>query len=276
MPNIGDARETGTPGPRDREEGPDSSDASQGSNKRQKTSAVSLPLWLVSPDSNADLNSLPWPTTCPAARIEDRSSVFIGYVYPLTNASNASISALLSHLSRIVHPTIPVDQLPPQFRNSASSRRGSTQDMYAFRVMQLKAGRNGMGGPSDFGTAQGVEDDGEKWGGDRVMRAVRNLGASDVLVIVSRWYGGELLGPVRFEHIERAAHAALQQHMDDEVRPGSQAIALLRTKLQALDKKIANARGRSYAENPYPNLTLERGRRLLIARNKSLESVARE
>lgn len=275
MSNIGDDRETGTRGPHDRY-APDGGDESGGPKKRQKTNAVSLPLWLASPDANADLNSLPWPTTCPEARIEDRNSVFIGYVYPLTSASTAVISSLLSHLSRIVHPAIPVSQLPPQFNNSAPSRRGSTHDMYAFRVMQLKTGRTGMGGPSDFGIAQGVEDDGEKWGGDRVMRAVRDLGASDVLVVVSRWYGGELLGPVRFEHIEKTAKMALQKHMNNEVCLGSQAIDRMRTKLQTLDKEIANARGRNYAENPYSDLTIERGRRLLIARTKSLESVARE
>lgn len=193
-------------------------------------SQISVPLWLSSAGESADLNSIPWPTTSASARIEDRNSVFVGYVYPLASNSNAAVSSLLNHLTRIVHPTIPVSSLPPQFQNSAPSRRGSTHDMYAYRVMQLKVGRTGLGGPSDFGTEQGQEDDGEKWGGDKVTRVIRDLGASDVLVIVSRcvgmqdedlthrWYGGELLGPVRFDHITHCARSALQAHMDEEVR----------------------------------------------------------
>ena len=142
--------------------------------------------------------------------------------------------------------------------------------MYAFRVMQLKPGRSGRGGAGDFGTAQGAEDDGEKWGGGRVMRAVREAGASDVLVVVSRWYGGEMLGPVRFEHIERVARAALRAHMDAE------ALARSRAELQALDDAIARARGRPAPEhNNYADLTPERARRLLVARRKTLDSVSR-
>lgn len=239
--------------------------------KRQRTE-VSLPLWLSSADKTADLHTLAWPTTAPDAYLADRNSVFIGYVYTLTSASSAVIAARLSHLARVVHPTIPADKLPPQFQNSAPSRRGSTHDMYAFRVMQLKPGRSGLGGAGDFGTAQGAEDDGEKWGGGRVMRVVREAGASDVLVVVSRWYGGEMLGPVRFEHIERVARAALRAHMDAE------ALARARAELQALDGAIARARGRLPApetSNNYADLTPERARRLLVARRKTLDSVPR-
>ncbi|KAI8833336.1 hypothetical protein BC829DRAFT_494027 [Chytridium lagenaria] len=34
-------------------------------------------------------------------------------------------------------------------------------------------------------------------------------GACDCVVIVTRWYGGELLGPIRFQHIEAVALSAL-------------------------------------------------------------------
>ena len=34
--------------------------------------------------------------------------------------------------------------------------------------------------------------------------------ARDVLVVVSRWYGGTLLGPDRFKHINNAARMVLQ------------------------------------------------------------------
>lgn len=32
----------------------------------------------------------------------------------------------------------------------------------------------------------------------------------DVLVVCSRWFGGTMLGPIRFQHIEKSARAALE------------------------------------------------------------------
>lgn len=234
--------------------------------------SVSLSMWLASSGQSADPEQLPPPITCPDARIEDRNSVFVGYVYPLTTASPTRIGALLDNLTRVVHPAIPASQLPPQFQHSAPNRRGSTHDMYAYRVLQLKPGRNGLQGPNDFGMEQGLEDDGEHWGAEKIMRVIREMGASDVLVIVSRWYGGELLGPVRFDHITNAARAALRQFLHDE------AIQERRNQLQVLDRKIALARQPNLeppVPDPYHNLTMDRAQRLLRARTKTLQMVQR-
>ncbi|WFD29068.1 hypothetical protein MSPP1_000073 [Malassezia sp. CBS 17886] len=248
--------------------------------RASQTASVSLTTWLSSSGTSADPAGLPAPVTSATARVEDRNSVFIGYVYPLTNASSTQISALLDNLTKVVHPTIPVNSLPPQFQNSAPSKRGSTHDMYAYRVMELKPGRDGLGGPGDFGTAQGQENDGENWGGEKVMRVIQDMGASDVLVIVSRWYGGELLGPVRFDHIIRVARAALQHYMDEE------ALASYREQLRALDADITAARAARQpatdAPSPpaapggaYADLTTEKAKRLLLARSKTLATLRR-
>jgi len=232
-----------------------------------KRPIVSLSAWLSSSTGNADASALPPPVTCDEAYIEDRHSVFIGYAMRLTTASPTYISALLDNLTHVIHPAIPISKLPPQFRHSAPSKRGSTHDMYAFRVLQLKPGRTGLNGPRDFGIEQGKEDDGETWGADKIMRVIRELGASDVLVVVSRWYGGELLGPVRFEHIENAARAALQGYLVEEQ------ISELRAELRAFDKKIAYARQIPYKENAYEGLKLEQAKRLLVARTKTFSLV---
>lgn len=237
--------------------------------KRAKTD-VSLATWLTSSGGTADPDSLPAPVTCDAARIEDRSSVFIGYVYPLATASPTKISALLDNLTHVVHPTIPAAELPAQFRNSAPHRRGSTHDMYAYRVLQLKPGRSGMQGPNDFGMEQGQEDDGEAWGADKIMRVVREMGASDVLVVVSRWYGGQLLGPARFEHIANAARAALRHYLQGE------SLEAMRRQLQALDRQLASVRHPGTEPppaEPYDGLTEERAQRLLLARSKALQAL---
>lgn len=240
--------------------------------KRAKPS-ISLSMWLTSSGESADPEQLPPPSTCAAARIEDRSSVFVGYVYPLTTASPTKIAALLDNLTRVVHPSIPVGMLPPQFQHSAPNRRGSTHDMYAYRVLQLKPGRTGLGGPSDFGMEHGQEDDGEAYGAEKIMRVIRELGASDVLVVVSRWYGGQLLGPARFDHITNVARAALQHYLQDET------VREKRTQLQALDRRLARARHPDQEPpppDPYADLTLDRAERLLLARTKALQVLQRK
>lgn len=243
------------------------SESPQGISKRPK---VSVAAWVTSSTQNADTDALPPPTTCREACIQDRDSTFIGYVYPLHTASSTYRSALLEHLTHVVHPSIPTPQLPPQFQHVAPKRRGSTHDMYAYRVMQLKPGRSGLGGPNDFGTDEGQDDDGETWGSEKIMRVIRAMGASDVLVIVSRWYGGQLLGPVRFEHITHVARAALQKHLDLEV------IHEYRVRLQKLDESICAMKNVTKCSDSYENLTLDRARRLVIARSKTLAILRRK
>lgn len=257
--------------------------ASQDAAKTQPGKQPSLTAWLgKGPSASSSVSelaaSLPMPTTCPAAQIIDRNSLFIGYVYPLTSSSSAYISALLSHLTRVVHPSVPIELLPPQFANAPANKRGSSHDMYAYRVFELKRGRTGLGGPDDFSLQEDREDDGERWGGDRVLRVAREEGASDVLVVVSRWYGGELLGPVRFDHIENAARAALHQHMDSEE------VDEFRQRIQFLDRKIAQAKAKLQGANPeqvtaggavsgYEDLTVDRAQRLWLARQKALDAL---
>ncbi|KAF2234219.1 hypothetical protein EV356DRAFT_175212 [Viridothelium virens] len=56
----------------------------------------------------------------------------------------------------------------------------------------------------------GSDDDGEKYGGKRlekVLEAEQVEGA----VVVARWYGGVLLGPIRFTHIEICAKEAIHR-----------------------------------------------------------------
>ena len=55
----------------------------------------------------------------------------------------------------------------------------------------------------------GFDDDGEKYGGKAVLKALTEMDAIGV-VVVARWYGGVMLGPVRFEHIRNAARVAVE------------------------------------------------------------------
>ena len=58
---------------------------------------------------------------------------------------------------------------------------------------------------------QDFDDDGESAAGGRLLHLLQIVGAQDVVVVVSRWYGGILLGPARFTHINNAARKLLDQ-----------------------------------------------------------------
>ena len=54
----------------------------------------------------------------------------------------------------------------------------------------------------------GHDDDGENWAGKKVEKVLEELNLQGT-IMVARWYGGELLGPVRFKHIEDVAKGAV-------------------------------------------------------------------
>ncbi|EIE20205.1 UPF0029-domain-containing protein [Coccomyxa subellipsoidea C-169] len=56
---------------------------------------------------------------------------------------------------------------------------------------------------------QDFDDDGESAAGSRLLKLLTIVGAENVIVVVSRWFGGVLLGPSRFTHINNAARAIL-------------------------------------------------------------------
>ncbi len=55
----------------------------------------------------------------------------------------------------------------------------------------------------------GYDDDGEKYGGKTLEKVLRE-GSLEGAVMVARWYGGVMLGPVRFEHIKNCAKEAVE------------------------------------------------------------------
>ena len=55
------------------------------------------------------------------------------------------------------------------------------------------------------------DDDGESASGAKLASTIENTGASNVLVVVSRWFGGVHLGPARFKYIASVAGALLDE-----------------------------------------------------------------
>ncbi|PRT53621.1 Protein IMPACT [Wickerhamiella sorbophila] len=56
---------------------------------------------------------------------------------------------------------------------------------------------------------QDCDDDGESAAGSRLLHLLNITECINVVVVVSRWYGGTLLGPDRFKHINVCARDAL-------------------------------------------------------------------
>ncbi|KAF2416443.1 ribosomal protein S5 domain 2-like protein, partial [Tothia fuscella] len=54
----------------------------------------------------------------------------------------------------------------------------------------------------------GHDDDGERFAGKKLQHLLENMNVPGT-IMVARWYGGVLLGPVRFKHIEDCAKDAI-------------------------------------------------------------------
>ncbi|KAG5342609.1 Protein IMPACT-A [Termitomyces sp. T112] len=193
--------------------------------------------------------------------IRDRGSTFIANLFPA--ASPSEVRARIAYLKDVLHKGKP-----------------ATHEIAAWRCMVPKPGRNGLGGPDDFELNVGNIDDGEKWAGARVQKIMESYAIIDAVVIVSRWYGGTMLGPVRFAHIETCAAEVCQEFKrSEELRECI-------SQLTNLDAVLAGLRAEYSESSPvepvttgsttskdYTNLDLEKGRRLIKARENAIRTV---
>ncbi|WWD22081.1 hypothetical protein CI109_106570 [Kwoniella shandongensis] len=116
--------------------------------------------------------------------IVDRKSSFVGHAVRVTDEREVPlvVHELLSDrkIAKAHHPAI-----------------------FAYRIAKDVGGAAGKIYNTDY------DDDGETQAGARLKHLLEILELENVLVIVSRWYGGTLLGPDRFKHINQAARDAL-------------------------------------------------------------------
>jgi hypothetical protein len=105
----------------------------------------------------------------------------------------------------------------------------------SFQHLALKKGATGTR-PDDYEPREMANDDGEAHGSERLLKVLRDEGASDVLLICSRWFGGTLIGPVRFHHIENCGREAIVEYTKMEQ------VFALRAELEELDDLIDELR----------------------------------
>ena len=122
--------------------------------------------------------------------ISDRSSKFIAFYSPTLSAKE-----LQSH---------------PEFKTA-------THRIAAWRTPSSQRALNAQ---RLFDT--GHDDDGEKYGGKALEKVLVETDVEGA-VVVARWYGGVLLGPVRFDHIKNCARDAITQYTQDKQRSAKKA-----------------------------------------------------
>ena len=120
--------------------------------------------------------------------IDDRSSTFVGYFSPL---------------------------IKPKDLQSLGDISSASHKILAWR---RESNQQSITGGTKHVTDH--DDDGEKYGGKRIERVLQSMQVSGACV-VARWYGGVLLGPVRFDHIENCAKGAVKRWQDSVIEEGT-------------------------------------------------------
>ncbi|KAH7413746.1 ribosomal protein S5 domain 2-type protein [Phaeosphaeria sp. MPI-PUGE-AT-0046c] len=128
-------------------------------------------------DAYVDLG--PEPPWIIAPALSERKSVFLARVAPV--ASPAQARQYVAHL-------LATDKKAAR----------ATHNMTAWRIK----------GANDS-SYQDCDDDGETAAGSRMLHLMQLMDVWNVMVVVTRWYGGVLLGPDRFRIINSAAREAL-------------------------------------------------------------------
>lgn len=89
--------------------------------------------------------------------------------------------------------------------------QAATHNAWAYRVK-----RKGQGGRQDKWSEEvreASEDDGESGCGEFIQRLIREAGIVNVVVVLTRWFGGEMLGPDRWRLMRNVVTEALSQRL---------------------------------------------------------------
>ena len=147
-------------------------------------------------------------TTFKSSPITDRASTFIAHFHPweANQGPNNTRSGKATSLTQ----TIKAYQSHPAFANAdhriAAWRRASTQRTLTPTL--TAANSTNVNANVNVTYTTHSDDDGEKYAGKRLERVLAEMEVQGC-VVVARWYGGVLLGPVRFAHIEGVAREAV-------------------------------------------------------------------
>ena len=135
-----------------------------------------------------------------AGPVIELKSVFVARCAPVTSPAQAA--AYIQHL-----------------KDTDRRVRSASHNMTAYRIRQSpglsrekgeKSEKSEKIGKSEV-VFQDCDDDGETAAGGRLLHLMQLMDLWDVVVVVTRWYGGHKLGPRRFALINQAARDAFVQ-----------------------------------------------------------------
>lgn len=129
--------------------------------------------------------------------LEERFTIFHGE--PVTDRK----SVFQAHAARVLS-VADVEAVMAQLLGSSRKMASATHNTLAYRILQ----KEGM-------LVQDADDDGEKGAGKGILYVLQRLGVVNVLCVVSRWFGGTKLGPVRFRHINRVAGTVVEENVEE-------------------------------------------------------------
>jgi hypothetical protein len=109
-------------------------------------------------------------------------------------------SVFQAHMARIHSEKEALQVLEVLKRDKKIAR--ATHNMFAYRAFDVEKGAQ----------VADNDDDGENAAGGKMAELLSMMGVNDVIVVVSRWYGGIQLGPDRFRHINNVARQILEQN----------------------------------------------------------------
>ncbi|KAF5326581.1 hypothetical protein D9611_000010 [Ephemerocybe angulata] len=122
-------------------------------------------------------------------RISEKKSIFLAHATKLPDLK--SFPTFLNHLK------------------SLPALKRATHCMYAYRTVD----------PATLQPILGQHDGGESGSGDRLARLLELSGCENMVVVVSRWYGGVKLGSDRWRLISTVANQAIDMGGFKKARP---------------------------------------------------------
>ncbi|KAL1839389.1 hypothetical protein VTJ49DRAFT_1591 [Mycothermus thermophilus] len=115
-------------------------------------------------------------------------------------------------IARAIRLTTPSQRKPlmHSLLSSIPSLQSATHNAWAYRIAPPP---NSASLPHARGVREEAFDDGETGCGDLILRVMREVGAVDTLVVLTRWFGGTMLGPDRWRLMRRCVTAALAERL---------------------------------------------------------------
>jgi putative IMPACT (imprinted ancient) family translation regulator len=143
-------------------------------------------------------------------------------------------SRFVAHVAHISHP----DQVQLVIAELYKDKKvaTATHNIVAYRVDV--SGGSGDGGPTSV--CEHRDDDGESGAGEPMLHMMKNINAINLVVVVTRWFGGIELGPDRFKIITNVAKQLLLQVMEADKQLTDEEEARRRnTKMRPMTEVIA-------------------------------------